>query len=373
MQAPEITSRPQELHPPPGHETLPPPAANGVEPTVSLPAPLVPKYVNLRRFEKMPLAVQRLRDSSLASTPNPEAFRCAILLFCSSWHQVPAGSLPGDERELAKLAGFGRNFRTFLKVSSETLRGWVKCSDGRFYHPVVAAEALNAWTAHLRQGWKTECARLKKVSQRNNLLAHFPSFPDWVSRYQDTGNTTWDELCVPRDVPGTSPGTNALVPRDVPGEMASKGREGKGINKSSSIETPKRADRSQSEAMALARALAGMGYEGCSAKAPEVVEAVRAGVNVDELRSAAVGMKPGKPLAWLIARVLGKRKDAADLVAGSEAPARVASDPEALARQAEERALEDARYQVENDFRLGLISAAAKVARLQELAKGGVS
>lgn len=111
-----------------------------------LPAPLVPAEVDLRDFQFMPLDVKRLRDSDLAAEEAPEACWAAVLLWCASWHQSPAASLPDNDRVLASLAGYGRVVAEWQKVRAGALRGWVKCSDGRLYHPVVAEKAVEAWS-----------------------------------------------------------------------------------------------------------------------------------------------------------------------------------------------------------------------------------
>lgn len=110
------------------------------------PAPPVPADADLRDYRFMPLDVVRLRDSAIVGAVKPIEFRAAILLWCAAWHQVPASSLPDDDVQLAKLAGYGVVIREWLKVKNGALYGFVKCSDGRFYHPVIAekvAEALD--------------------------------------------------------------------------------------------------------------------------------------------------------------------------------------------------------------------------------------
>lgn len=76
---------------------------------VTLPVPLVPAEVDLRDFGFMPLHVSRLRDSDLAALATGDEFRAAVLLWCYSWHQVPAGSLPNDDRVLALRSGAAAN------------------------------------------------------------------------------------------------------------------------------------------------------------------------------------------------------------------------------------------------------------------------
>ncbi|MEQ6329219.1 DUF1376 domain-containing protein [Pseudomonas chengduensis] len=110
-----------------------------------LPAPLVPADVDLRGLPFMPLDVNRLRDSDLAIEASGDEFRAAVLLWCASWNQVPAGSLPDAEQALAAYAGFGRDLKSWKKVRDGALRGFLKCADGRLYHPVVAEKAIDAW------------------------------------------------------------------------------------------------------------------------------------------------------------------------------------------------------------------------------------
>lgn len=110
-----------------------------------LPEPLTPPDCDLQAFAFMPLHVARLRDSDLAATAHPEACWYAVLLWAASWHQIPAASLPEDDAVLARLCGLGRDVRTFRKHRAAALHGFIKCSDGRLYHPVVAEQALASW------------------------------------------------------------------------------------------------------------------------------------------------------------------------------------------------------------------------------------
>lgn len=107
--------------------------------------PLVPAHIDLRDFAFMPLDVARLRDSAIVDEVSGDEFRAAILLWCAAWHQVPAGSLPNDPKQLSKFAGYGRVVDEWAKVSEGALYGWVECSDGRLYHPVIAEKAIEAW------------------------------------------------------------------------------------------------------------------------------------------------------------------------------------------------------------------------------------
>ena len=124
--------------------------------------PPVPADVDLRDFAFMPLDVVRLRDSDLAGVASAEEFRCAVLLWCASWHQVPAASLPDDDAVLASLAGFGRSVKEWRKHKPGAMRGWGKCSDGRLYHPVVAEKAVEAWNKRRTASAKGKAGALAK-------------------------------------------------------------------------------------------------------------------------------------------------------------------------------------------------------------------
>jgi len=118
-----------------------------VEPTPApspavLPAPLTPPECDLRDFAFMPLEGRRLLSSETWILGTPEERCAALALWIESWHQVPAGSLPDDDRVLAHLSQTGARWST---VKAHALRGFVKCADGRLYHPVIAEKACEAW------------------------------------------------------------------------------------------------------------------------------------------------------------------------------------------------------------------------------------
>lgn len=185
----------------------------------SKPAPLTPGECNLQDFPFMPLDVARLRDSDLAANETPEACWAALLLWSASWHQVPAASIPNDDMWLAKAAGYmarGKIDKAWKGVREGALRGFVECSDGRLYHPVVAEKARDAWQAKLKQRWITECARIKKHNDRHEgANVPKPTYEDWLSQGCPVGQM----LPVPRDT--------AACPSNVPRETPSKG-EGEG-------------------------------------------------------------------------------------------------------------------------------------------------
>lgn len=202
-------------------------------------SPLIQADVDLRDFAFLPLDVLRLRDSELSATPDAEAFRCCVLSWCVSWHQLPAGSLPDDDATLARLLGFGRDLKGWKKVrAADGLRGWVKCSDGRLYHPVVVEKAMEAWKGKLAQRWRTECGRIKKHNQRHGLSLDLPDYETWLS----IGCPQGQPLPVPKDNKQSPQDNTSPVPRETGSKGEGEGqREGQGqgdLSKSSGTDVP---------------------------------------------------------------------------------------------------------------------------------------
>lgn len=194
-----------------------------------LPAPLTPAAADLQDFPFMPLHVARLRDSDLAAEVEPEACWYAVLLWGASWHQLPAGSLPDNDAVLMRLVGLGRDARTWRKHRDGALRGFVKCADGRLYHPVVAEQVQESWRKKLEQRWRTECARIRKANQRTGADDPQPTLDEWLA-----ANGHIAELAtapaVPSDNPMLSHGTSPVVPRETPSKGQRQGQgQGQGL------------------------------------------------------------------------------------------------------------------------------------------------
>lgn len=169
--------------------------------------PMTPVDCDLQDFPFMPLHVARLRDSDLASEEEPEACWYALLLWAASWHQIPAASLPDNDAVLTRLIGLGRDVKTFRKHKAGALRGFVRCSDGRLYHPVVAEQARTAWESKLQQRWRTECARIKKQNQRTGADQPLPTFEEYLRGTHHSGPAD-----VPRDIEACPQGQEAASP-----------------------------------------------------------------------------------------------------------------------------------------------------------------
>lgn len=131
-----------------------------------LPDPLVPTEVDLRDFGFMPLDVRRLLTSEtwIEAGDKPKVGHAVMCLWCEAWHQVPAASLPDNDKVLARLAMC--DARTWNRIRVEVLSGWVKCSDGLLYHPVVAEKARESWAAKVKQRERTKAATEAREAKR---------------------------------------------------------------------------------------------------------------------------------------------------------------------------------------------------------------
>lgn len=118
-----------------------------------LPAPLVPADVDLRDFPQVMVNARKWRDTYYFKSGT--AFVGAFTLMANSWHQVPAGSVPNDDRALSVLSGLGRKWR---HRRADILQYWVLCSDGRYYFPDLVPFAIS--------GWKKKQATARKISRR---------------------------------------------------------------------------------------------------------------------------------------------------------------------------------------------------------------
>lgn len=178
---------------------------------MNLPKPLIPSNVDLQDYTYMPLHVLRLRDSEFTSEVSAEAFRAGVLLWCTAWHQVPAGSLPNNDKTLSNMAGYGRVVKEWEKIKDEALHGWVLCDDNRWYHPVVCEVALESWLSKQEYNFKKFADRLRKrnvgLKEKHLPLVDIPLIEQWISAGMpsDWGNNS---LAIPNEHSDSSSGTN---------------------------------------------------------------------------------------------------------------------------------------------------------------------
>lgn len=136
--------------------------------------PLLPPFVDLRDFRFMPLIIEQLRRSKqwLIAKRRPEVGFYSLNLWAASWHELPAGSLEDDDDVLADAAMCAPD--RWPDVKDDVLRGWIRCSDGRLYHPVVCAEAASAWNDKAHHRWRKECERVRKENGKRKERGEAP-------------------------------------------------------------------------------------------------------------------------------------------------------------------------------------------------------
>ena len=117
----------------------------------SPPPPPVPPDIDLRSHCWMKLDLCRLHSSDFIHLATNEEFGAAVKLWTEAMRQVPAGSLPNDDKIMASLAGYRGSRRRWQKIKPMALHGFSICSDGRLYHPVLAEMALDAWAYKAQQ------------------------------------------------------------------------------------------------------------------------------------------------------------------------------------------------------------------------------
>jgi len=111
----------------------------------------------------MAVELVRLLDSDFYALSTGDEFKAAFTLWAKAFMQLPAGSLPADDRILAHLSGAGANWPN---VKEMALHGWFKCSDGRLYHHTVSEKVLDAWRCRCEKRKRTEAARAARAEQR---------------------------------------------------------------------------------------------------------------------------------------------------------------------------------------------------------------
>ena len=198
------------------------------------PEPLTPADCDLKDFAYMPLDVARLRQSELTSDETPEACWAAVLLWCAAWHEIPAGSIPDNDQWQAKQAGYvarGKIDKAWDSVKAGALRGFVLCSDGRLYHPVVAEKARESWESKQRHAYGKMCERLRKLNKARAEHDHaailVPTFDQWISG----GKVD------PVPPEGDTGSAGIPLEKTLKGEGKGEG-EGKGIKKKPSATSP---------------------------------------------------------------------------------------------------------------------------------------
>lgn len=336
----------------------------------TLPSPLTPADCDLRDFPFMLLDVKRLRDSDMALTESPEACWAAVLLWCASWHQVPAGSLPDDDRVLANLAGYGRVVKEWRKHKAGALHGWVKCSDDRLYHKTVAEKANAAWKEKLAHHHGKLADRLRKINKarEDKRLPPFaiPSLEEWLaSGRSDPSAVAEPSAEIPPEIAEIPPESTTLS-AGIPAENALKGKgegevnthtlpaagapdgavcvsagipvesatdsagsaEGVPLENSDFPEPPPTANPKASMTTAVCLALKADGMTSVNPSHPGLKTLLESGATVDsfvqaarDMRERKTGSLPSNPFAYVIGTVRNQMQHADDMATAAIAGA----------------------------------------------------
>lgn len=127
------------------------------------PSPLTPKDCDVSSYPGFIVQASRLQNSEFWMLSSNRMKVAAIELWMFAWRQVPAASLPDNPKLLSSVTGIPANqIREMLRCGAFHLtafHGFVRCSDGRLYHPVLAGDALRAW--------QTSQAREKAANERH--------------------------------------------------------------------------------------------------------------------------------------------------------------------------------------------------------------
>jgi hypothetical protein len=142
--------------------------------------------------------------------------------------------LPDNDKNLAKLAGYGKGVSDFERIREGALHRFVKCSDGRFYHHVVAEKAAEGWNAKLKEEWKRACDRMRKANKeradRNEAPLPLPAQPHLLSNRPQSGGFPcwgyWDSIGKSATGSKENAGDSSGNDGDKPRKSRLKGREG---------------------------------------------------------------------------------------------------------------------------------------------------
>ena len=139
--------------------------------------PLLPgQRLDSRHY--VPWYFDRFLTSRYVATVEPAAGFYGIILWAESLRQDPAGTLPEDDRELARLAGFGRDVAGWREVREGALYGWMPCLVGaggeytrRLMHRTVAEVAVGQIVAMASQRAELEAgAERMRLSRLRGLM-----------------------------------------------------------------------------------------------------------------------------------------------------------------------------------------------------------
>lgn len=264
-----------------------------------LPAPLVPADVDLRGLPYMPLDVVRLMDSDLFALSTGDEFKSAVALWCKAWTQVPAGSVPNDDRVLAHLSGAGARWK---KARTMAMRGWMLCSDGRWYHPVIAEKAADAWSKRIAQRDRAALRWHKPRDSHGDAVAYAAEHATAMQEKRKGRGREYDRANA----------RSARAPATPPGSAAPDPGEPVNGHDFAGHDPP-----SPTLAGEVCRAMRAVGLASVNPGDPRLLALIGQGATVEEFTDAArVATEGGRGFAYALGVLRGKRAEGAALVAG---------------------------------------------------------
>ena len=143
-------------------------------------SPLVSAEVDLRDFPFMPLDVvrpARQRADREGDWGRVQGRGAALVRFVAP---APSGKPSRRRRRAERTCAATAALRRSGRRSARARRGWVKCSDGRLYHPTVAEKAREAWQSkvttcsHRGCEGRREEARQRQSQAQSQSLSQTP-------------------------------------------------------------------------------------------------------------------------------------------------------------------------------------------------------
>lgn len=302
--------------------------------------PLTPPDCDLRDFPSMLLDHRRLLTSEtwIEAAQMPRLGHALMSLWCESFQQVPAASLPDNDLTLLRLS-MCPTPNEWKKVKARALAGWVRCDDGRLYHPVVAEKALEAWLEKLASRLSSGAGNAKRwkiafdpapIERQMQLAREMLAALNPQSRSLAKRRTAGAPIASRSDPDGT--------PASIPAGSQEKGSGREGTNseaKASGGEPPKSpADKDKDELWSAGKSLleqGGMPIAQCGSFLGKLVRDYRAvdpSIVVDAVRIAVVERPADAPsfLKATCQRLAGERKPPSRQEAIENANRKVASE-----------------------------------------------
>lgn len=263
------------------------------EPVLPAPYPASTKAKGWR-FELDYEAIQQSDTWALAEEV-PMAQPALLMMWLTSWAQIPCGSFPNDPNVIrAKCKVPAKDWK---RMSEVLMRGWWLADDGRLYHPTITARVLTMLSC--KEGERTRKAEWRARKDAELKLAE--------------ANAMAGES---QDVPSMSHGTDAGLTGESHGSDATGTGTGTGLG----IDTPPPSREREpnlshgTTAGRFVKAMRAQGIPDGNPSSPALLTLIEAGATEGEFVEAArKAAAEQKGFGYAIAIVTNERKRAAVL------------------------------------------------------------